>query len=99
MLLELGDLAARRRGGRVEVPCRGGEAARLSDRQHDRHGFEAIHHLSFPRQQAAKSERTVPNVGTPDPVEISDQASRALRRGAVKSRKARSLIGMNRPAV
>jgi hypothetical protein len=34
-----------------------------------------------------------------DPVEMTDQASRALRRGAAKSRKARSLIGMNRPAV
>src|SRR6516162_3044675 len=42
MLLELRDLAARRGRRRVEAPCRGGEAARLRDRQHDRHGFEAI---------------------------------------------------------
>ena len=50
-----------------------------------------------PRWQAAKSERTVPKFGTPDPVEMPDQASRALRRGAAKSRKARNLIGKKRP--
>jgi hypothetical protein len=49
-------------------------------------------------RQAAKSERTVPKIGTPDPAEMSDQFSRALRRGAAKSRKARNLIGKKRPA-
>ena len=51
-----------------------------------------------PRWQPAKSERTVPEDGTSDPVGVPGQASRALRRGAAKSRKARSLTGMNRPA-
>ena len=51
-----------------------------------------------PLRQAAKSEKTVPKVGKPDPAEMPDQASRALRRGAAKSRKARNLIGKKRPA-
>jgi len=29
-----------------------------------------------PRRQAAKLESTIPNVGTPDPVETPDQANR-----------------------
>jgi hypothetical protein len=55
MLLEFRDLAAGRRGRRVEAPCRGGEAAGLSDRQHQRHGFEAIHRVSFPRHGTVAS--------------------------------------------